>query len=82
MCRCKEETVDHLLLHYPQEFRLQSFAFRSFGIQWVLPGRVVDLLFGWHNWFRKHSSDIWNLVPLCLMWTVWRERNRLTFEDL
>lgn len=43
---------------------------------------VVDLLFGWFNWSGKHSSDIWNIVPLCLMWTIWRERNRRTFEDV
>ena len=30
----------------------------------------------------KHSSDIWNLVMLCLMWIVWLEHNRCTFEDL
>ena len=30
----------------------------------------------------KHLSSIWNLVPLCLMWCLWRERNRRTFEDL
>ena len=30
----------------------------------------------------KHSSSIWNLVPLCLMWCIWRECNRQTFEDL
>uniref|UniRef100_A0A7N2LFT7 Uncharacterized protein n=1 Tax=Quercus lobata TaxID=97700 RepID=A0A7N2LFT7_QUELO len=29
----------------------------------------------------KHSSDIWKMVPLSLMWTIWRERNRHTFED-
>ena len=23
-----------------------------------------------------------NLVPLCLMWCIWKERNRRTFEDL
>ena len=27
-------------------------------------------------------SSIWNLVPLCLMWCLWRERNRQTFEDM
>ena len=32
---------------------------------WVLPWRVVDLLFGWRNWFGKHHSHIWNLIPLC-----------------
>ena len=43
---------------------------------------MADFLFGWHNWFGKHHSHIWNLIPLCLMWTVWRERNLRTFEDL
>ena len=30
----------------------------------------------------KHSSNIWNLVPLCLMWCIWKERNWQMFEDL
>ena len=34
------------------------------------------------EWLGKHSSHIWNLVLLCLMWCIWRERNRRTFEDL
>jgi hypothetical protein len=24
----------------------------------------------------------WNMVPLCLMWTVWKERNSRTFENV
>ena len=28
-----------------------SFVFRMFGIFWVLPGGVLDLLFGWYNGF-------------------------------
>ncbi len=47
-----------------------------------MASRVVDLLFGWRNWFGKHFSAVWNLVPLCLMWTLWQERNRRIFEDL
>ena len=27
------------------------------------------------------SSDIWNIVHLCLMWTVWRKRNSRIFKD-
>ena len=30
----------------------------------------------------KHLSNIWNLVLLCLMWCIWRECNRRTFEDV
>ena len=29
----------------------------------------------------KYSLDIWKMVPLSLMWTIWRERNRHTFKD-
>ena len=43
---------------------------------------MQDCLFSWWNWLGKHSSNIWNLVPLCLTWCIWRERNRWTVEDL
>ena len=47
----------------------------------VFPNRVLDLLFGWWNWFGKKSSIVWNLIPSCLMWTIWWERNNRTFEN-
>ena len=62
--------------------RLWSFVFRTFGIPWVLSRSVEDFLFGWWNWLGKHSSNIWNLVLLCLMWCIWKEHNWRTFEDL
>ena len=43
---------------------------------------MLDFPFSWWNWLGKHSSYIWNLVSLCLMWCIWKERNRRTFEDL
>ena len=81
MCHCNGETVNHLLLHCEKAYQLWSLVFRSFGISWVLPRSVADTLFGWWNWFGKHSSSIWNLAPLCLMWCIGRERNWRTFED-
>ena len=82
MCRCCGETVDHLLLHYGKTHRLWCFIFRIFEISWVSSHTVSDLLFSWWNWLGKHSSYIWNLVPLRLMWCIWREHNRQTFEDM
>ena len=46
-----------------------------------MPGSVEELLFYLFHWLGKHSSDIWDLVPGCLMWTIWSERNRRAFED-
>ena len=54
---------------------------RLFGIDWVMPGLVEELLFCWFYWLGKHSSDIWDLVPGCLIWTIWSERNQRAFED-
>ena len=82
MCCCDGETVDHLLLHCSVAQKLWNFVFLTFCIHWVLPRRVVDLLFGWYNWFGKNHSHIWNLIPLYLMWIMWWERNLRTFEDL
>ena len=81
MCRCNGEMVNHLLLHCEKAYQLWSLVFRSFGISWVLPRSVANTLFGWWNWFGKHSSSAWNLAPLCLMWCIWREQNWRTFED-
>ena len=82
MCRSNGETVDHLLLHCGKAYWLWSLVFRSFGFSWVLPRLVADTLFGWWNWPGKHSSSIWNLASLCLMWCLWKERNRRTYEDM
>ena len=82
MCCSNGETVDHLLLHCEKAYRLWTLVFRSFGFSWVLPRLIADTLFGWWNWLGKHSSSIWNLVPLCLMLCLWRERNRRAFEDV
>ena len=81
MCRCDGETISHLLLHCPIAYGLWSVVFRSFGILWVLPEGVSDLLFGWCNWLGKNHSKIWNMVPSCLIWTLWWERNRRSFEN-
>jgi hypothetical protein len=80
MCHCIGETVDHLLLHCPVAGILWNWVFCVFGISWVIFGRVADMLFGWWNGLGQHPSDIWNLIPLCLMWIVWKEGNRLIFE--
>ena len=48
----------------------------------MMPRMILDRLFGWWNWLGIHSSNVYNLVHLCLMWMVWQECNRRTFEDL
>jgi hypothetical protein len=30
---------------------------------------------------KHHQSQIWNAVPHCLMWILWREHNFRNFDD-
>ena len=75
MCQCYEEMVDHLLIHYDRAYQLWSFVFRYFGVS----ARSVDWV---DELVGKHLFDIQNLIPLCLVWCIWRERNICTFEDV
>ena len=82
MCKGSGESVDHLLLHCEVVREVWNFILRSFGVSWVFPATVSELLFGWHNWWGKQSLFVWNLVPHCIMWTIWHARNGRTFEDM
>ena len=81
MCKRCGESVDHLLLHCPFAFEMWSMVFCLFDICWVMPQRVVDLLDCWSCNFRRHRNIvIWRIVPHCLLWCIWRERNARSFE--
>ena len=82
MCCCSVESVDHLLIHCPVAYSLWVHMLQAFGIQWVMLGTVESLVSCWRNWLGKSASDIWNMVPSFLMWVVWLERNRRSFEAL
>ena len=71
MCYCNEDIVDHLLLHCPVAHSLWMHMLQLFGIQWAMPGSMESLVFCWSYWLGKFNSNIWNLVPSCLMWIVW-----------
>ena len=73
--------MDHLLISCLVAHSLGMHVLRLFGIDWVMPGSIVDLFFCWYHWLEKHNSDIWNLVLGCLMWNIWTERNQCSFED-
>ena len=63
MCKRCGESVDHLLLHCPIAYEMWSMIFCLFGICWVMPQRVVDLLDCWSCNFRRHCNIvIWRIV--------------------
>ena len=44
---------------------------------------VRETLLGWHDSFiGRKRNKVWRAVPLCLFWTIWKERNRRSFENV
>ena len=82
MCCCNEESVDYLVIFCPLADSMWMHMLQLFGIDWVMPGSVAELLCCWHHWLGKYNSDIWNLVPGCLMWTIWSKHSWYSFEDI
>ena len=55
--------------------------FGLFGVQWVMPPTVLDLFSGWTGSLgRGRNLVVWRLVPHCVIWCLWRERNDRRFE--
>jgi hypothetical protein len=83
-CLCKQsgESVDHLLLHCSLARELWSMVFGLFGVSWVMPCHVLHLWAGWQVSFGDtRNMVVWRMVPHCVMWCLWRERNARHFED-
>jgi hypothetical protein len=44
---------------------------------------VLELLTSWGaSCGYSPAQEVWRLVPLCLMWCIWQERNVRDFEDV
>ena len=83
MCKCNGESVDHLFLHCPVAMNLWAMVLGWFGVSWAMPQFVLGLLECWQGRFGRHRNGfIWLIVPHCLMWCLWRERNGRCFEDI
>ena len=80
MCRSGGDSVNHLPMHCSVAQELWSMILNMFGVSWLMPRDVVDLL---SCWFGKVGKDeagvIWKAIPHCLMWCLWYERNARTF---
>ena len=80
LCGCEEENVNHILLHCTVVRALWEIVLALFGAKGVPreSQRDVSQLEG--PFVGRKRKRIWTSIPLCIFWTVWKERNRLTFR--
>ncbi|RVW93513.1 putative ribonuclease H protein [Vitis vinifera] len=82
LCCEEEESIDHILIHCTRARVLWELLFALFGVTWVLPFSVRDTLIGWRGFnLGKKRRKVWKAAPLCLFWAVWKERNRIAFDN-
>ena len=69
MCKADGETIDHLFIHCTVARELWDAVLTLFGMHWVMPRWVVDLLDRWQGRMGRHRHiEIWKAIPHCLMW--------------
>jgi hypothetical protein len=82
MCKKSGEFIVHLLLHCKVALEVWNMVCQLFGVMWVMLGSVTDCLGSWRA--QKGIRTVlqtWRMMPLCVMWCLWRERNARNFED-
>ena len=81
-CQAEKKSIDHLLLHYGKTRASWEMFFTLFGVSWVFLSSVKETLLGWNGFFMgKRHKIVWKAGPLCIFWTIWKTRNRISFED-
>ena len=71
-------SVDHFFLQCQVAKELWDTVLYLFGVHWVMPQQVKELIEGCHGGLSKSRFGMLSLISSC---GVYRERNFRTFED-
>lgn len=82
MCKESREDMVHLLLNCWVAASIWGKLLRLFGIEWVMPRTMKEILFSWAHRSRRRRCRACEVAPLSLLWTIWRERNRRAFDRI
>lgn len=83
LCGDQVETINHLFLQCKWTDQLWRMFISMKGIKWVKPGSIADVLRCWNiDGNVNNKEKRWKIVPSCIWWTVWTERNKRSFEGM
>ncbi|WMV37870.1 hypothetical protein MTR67_031255 [Solanum verrucosum] len=82
LCGAAGENNSHLFIHCPVTGQLWQLFLNMAETNWTMPEHTADL---WSSWIRRggsKSQKAWlRIIPYCIWWTFWKERNSRNFED-
>jgi len=82
LCNLTGETNNHLFLHCKFTAQIWNLFLNITSMNWTMPEHTSDLLSCWiRRGGSKSQKRWWKLIPSCVWWSVWKERNGRCFED-
>ncbi|XP_060209904.1 putative ribonuclease H protein At1g65750 isoform X3 [Lycium barbarum] len=81
MCQKESESVNHLFLHCPVAADLWHMFTAILGISWTIPYCLKGAVESWSLWKMNETiNKIWQMIPACIFWCLWIERNSRCFD--
>lgn len=81
-CKSEVDSMNHVLLHCHMIWRVWSVIVKWWNLNWVIPSSMEAILHWWSGTKCKFQvKEIWKVVPLALMWSVWKLRNECLFKE-
>ncbi|KAE8701523.1 leghemoglobin C2-like [Hibiscus syriacus] len=78
-CNLCEESVQHLFLFCQVSWELWNKLICYWGISLAFPLDPPSLLSSWSD--LRPSSVIWKFIPGVVLWSIWRIRNEIIFDN-
>lgn len=71
LCYNDEKSTSHLLLHCPFAWKIWCGCAKDFGINFIVPRSLMDLLQGWNlKAFNCFGRKLWKVVPDAVCWAI------------
>ncbi|WMV23799.1 hypothetical protein MTR67_017184 [Solanum verrucosum] len=82
LCNETEETNNHLFLHCKVTTQLWNLFLGPTHTEWIMPEHTADLLSCWiSRGGRKSKKKWWCIIPSCIWWCIWKERNSRCYDN-
>ncbi|XP_038995739.1 uncharacterized protein LOC120120058 [Hibiscus syriacus] len=79
LCRKCNESVSHLFLHCDVVWDLWVKFLKFWNVFFVIPTKLMEFLIAWDELVPR--SFIWKFIPRAVLWSVWKCRNEVIFQQ-